>query len=252
MTDLPFAARVLALWNFRDPAESQVRFAAAADQEADSASRQSLLTQVARAQGLQERYAEGHATLDALGDPAELADEPGVRVLLERGRLHNSGGEPATAVPLFQAAYERAVGAGLPGLAADAAHMMAIALPKEEHEEWTHRGLVAAEDSDDPLAVRMRAALLNNLGWTYADDERWVDALGLFERAIDARRDAGDAWGLHVARWTRARALRALGRYDEALVELRALAATEEGADDAHVHDEIAENEKAQNLGSMP
>jgi len=245
MTDLAFAARVLELWDFRDPAASQVRFAEAAEAEPDVAHRQSLITQLARAQGLQEAYADSHATLDTLGDPADLADEPGVRALLERGRAFNSSGAPETAVSLFRAAYERAAAAGLTGLAADAAHMMAIALPAEQHEDWAQKGLTIAEGSPDPLAIRMRAALLNNLGWTYADDERWADALGLFEQAIDARRQTGDAYTVHVARWTRARALRALGRHDEALAELRELAATPDGADDQYVAEEIAENEKA-------
>ncbi|HZN70660.1 MAG TPA: tetratricopeptide repeat protein [Micromonosporaceae bacterium] len=245
MTDLEFSARVIGLWNFRDPAVSQTRFAEAAGAEPDPAYRQSLLTQMARAQGLQEKYDDGHATLDSLGDPAELADEPGVRSLLERGRLYNSSGAPETAIPLFERAYERAAAAGLAGLATDAAHMLAIALPKEQHEEWAERGMAIAENSKDPLAIRMRAALLNNLGWTYADGGRWADALVLFERAVDARRETGDGYTYHVARWTRARALRALGRHEEALAELRELAATEEGADDHYVAEEIAENEKA-------
>lgn len=241
MTGPGFAAHILQLWDFQDPAASQARFTAAADAEPDGPRRRSLLTQVARAQGLQEAYEAGHATLDAVGDPADLADEPAVRALLERGRLHNSGGDPPAAVPLFHAAYQRAVSAGLVGLAADAAHMLAIVLPKEQHEQWARRGLAIAEGSVDPLAVRMRAALLNNLGWTYADDGRWAEALDLFEQAVDERRRAGDRPGLHIARWTTARALRALGRYDEALAELRELAGTPEGADDDHVAEEIAE-----------
>ncbi len=245
MTDRSFAERVLALWDFRDPAGSQVRFTEAADTEPDQQLRQALRTQVARTQGLQEAYAAGHATLDGLGDPADLADEPAVRALLERGRLYNSAGEPPTAVPLFQAAYERAAAAGLIGLAADAAHMLAIALPREQHELWARRGLAIAQGSADPLAIRMRAALLNNLGWTYADEDRWADALPLFEQAVDVRRGAGDGWGLHVARWTVARALRALGRHQQALAELRELAATADGAGDTHVAAEIAANEQA-------
>lgn len=245
MTDLAFARRVLDLWDFRDPARSQIRLLEAAEAEPDAAHRQSLLTQVARAHGLQDRYEDGHATLDALGDPAALDDEPAVRALLERGRLHNSGGHPQAAVPLFRTAYDRAQRVGLIGLAADAAHMLAIALPAEEREEWARRGIAIAEGSDDPLATRMTAALLNNLGWTYADDERWAEALDLFDQAIEVRRRTGDAYAVHVARWTRARALRALGRYEEALADLRDLAATDEGASDPYVAEEIAETEEA-------
>jgi hypothetical protein len=251
VTDLGFSRRVLALWNFQDPAGSYGRFVDAAATEPDADHRQSLLTQAARAQGMQEDYAGGHATLDALGDPDGMAAEPAVRALLERGRLHNSAGSAGSAgseqggVALFRAAYERAVAAGLPGLAADAAHMLALALPQEEHEEWARRGLSVAAGSPDPLAMRMRAALLNNLGWRYADEDCWAEALDLFAQAVPARREAADEWGLHVARWTCARAMRALGRHAEALAELRELAATPHGADDPYVAEEIAENEKA-------
>jgi tetratricopeptide (TPR) repeat protein len=241
---LDVGAWVLTLWDFRDPAGSQARFTEAADAARDPSVRQSLLTQVARAQGMQQAFDAADATLDTIGDPEDLADEPAVRVLLERGRVRRSTGDVQAAIPLFGAAYDRAHAVGLVGLAADAAHMLAIALP-EEHERWTYLGLASAERSDDPLAIRMRAALLNNLGWTRADNGLWDDALVLFERAVDARREAGDPWALHVARWTRARALRALDRHDEALAELRQLAATPEGADDSHVAEEIAENEKA-------
>jgi tetratricopeptide (TPR) repeat protein len=243
MSDDTFTGAVLRMWDFQDPAASQVRFADAAAAELDDERRQIYLTQVARAQALQKEYAAGHATLDALGDPADLADEPGTRALLERGRLHNSAGGGETAVPLFQAAYERAAAAGLSGLAVDAAHMLVIALPAERHEEWTARGLTLAEGSADPLARSLVVALHNNLGWTHADADRWSDALACFDRALAAAQDLGNPGKIHIAWWTRARALRALGRPAEALAILRELQATPEGADDPYVSEEIAANE---------
>jgi tetratricopeptide (TPR) repeat protein len=252
VTDAELAHRVLALWDYRDPAGSQARFAAAADAEADPVRRAVLRTQQARAQGLRDDFAGGHATLDALGEPATLTAEPAVRVLLERGRLRNSGGDPAGSAPLFEQAYHRAVAEGLSGLAADAAHMLAIVLPPERHEEWAERGLRLADGSADPLARSMAGALLNNLGWTHADAGRWEQAYRLFDRAVTAREQAWTAvpvaattWSLHLARWTRARALRALGRHDEAAAELRELAKTPQGAADPHVAEEIAANEAA-------
>lgn len=244
VTDHTRASQVLASWDFDDPAGSAQRFAEAAAGEPDPAHRLTLLTQLARAQGLGGDLAAGDATLDDLGDPADLPPEPAVRALLERGRLRNTGGDPAAAEPLFTAAYELAVGAGLAGLAADAAHMLAIVLPPERHPEWADRGLAAAAGSDDPLARRMVGVLLNNLGWTYADQGDWVQALEVFDRALAVRIDQGDRVAIHVARWARARALRALGRPDEALDVLRELAASPEGADDRYVAEEIAENQR--------
>jgi tetratricopeptide (TPR) repeat protein len=248
VTDLELAEQVLRTWDFTDPAGSRARFEQAAAAEPDEARRQVWLTQVARTHGLQGAYDEGHAALDALGDPAGLGAEPAVRALLERGRLRNSAGDPAGAVPLFRAAYDQAVSAGLIGLAADAAHMLAIALPADQHQEWAGRGMALADGpggAADPLARTMLAALLNNLGWTYADAGRWAEALPLFDRAVQLRQERGVAEPLLAARWARARALRALGRYTEALTEQRELAATPEGADDEYVSAEIAANEAA-------
>ena len=60
------------LWDFDDPAGSEQRFRSAAE-TAEGADRLVLLTQVARALGLQERYDEGHAILDdlAVGRPGD-------------------------------------------------------------------------------------------------------------------------------------------------------------------------------------
>jgi tetratricopeptide (TPR) repeat protein len=245
VTDHVLTQLVLDTWDFSDPAASQARFEKAAADGADPVRRQVFLTQVARAYGLQEAYDAGHDTLDTLGAPDTLADEPAVRSLLERGRLRNSAGDKQAAVPLFRAAYDRAVAAGLTGLAVDAAHMLAIALPPEEHPAWVERGLALADGSDDPLARSMAVALLNNLGWTYADADRWPEALDVWERALVAARERGKPWPVHVARWTVARALRALGRHEEALAILHELAATDLGADDEYVAEEIAANETA-------
>lgn len=239
---------MLEFWDFDDPVGSRQRFEEAAGQEADPTQRQSLLTQVARAHGLEGAFDMGHRVLDDLGGPAGLAAEPQVRVALERGRLLRSGGDVDGSAPYFRDAYERATAAGLAGLAADAAHMLALVLVDEE-ATWTDRGLQAAAGSIDPLALGMTGALLNNRGWRLADAGRWQEAHALFDRAVDARSQVADsrsaAAALHVARWTRARAARALGHHEEALAELRDLAATEIGAADAYVAEEIEANESA-------
>src|SRR3954468_11816128 len=94
------------LWDFDDPALSEARFrAAVADESYDADERAELTTQLGRAIGLQGRHEEADGLLDSI-DP----DEPtvAVRVLLERGRLLNSSGQAAMAVPLFEQAAELA------------------------------------------------------------------------------------------------------------------------------------------------
>jgi tetratricopeptide (TPR) repeat protein len=228
---------ILSLWDFDDPAGSRASFKSVTAV---------VRTQIARSHGLEGDFEAAHRVLD---ETADIEGEPRIRVALERGRVLRSSGDPQAAVPFFLQAYDWALDAGFAGLAADAAHMLAIALP-DEHEQWALRGLAAAEGSDDPLALGMTGALLNNLGWTLADADRWDEAYPLFDRAVTARAKVVDLLGsdasvksLHVARWTRARAARALGRRDEALAELRELAATPVGAADSYVAEEIAANE---------
>jgi tetratricopeptide (TPR) repeat protein len=228
---------ILSLWDFDDPAGSRARFETVAAV---------VRTQIARSHGLAGEFEQAHRVLD---ETADIEGEPRIRVLLERGRIFRSAGDVESAVPLFRQAYDLALAQSFAGLAADAAHMLAIALP-DEHEQWALRGLAAAEGSDDPLALGMTGALLNNLGWTLADADRWEEAYPLFNRAVAARAKAVDILGsdasvksFHVARWTRARAARALGRREEALAELRELAATPVGAADPYVAEEIAANE---------
>src|SRR3954447_18015347 len=108
------------LWNFDDPAGSEQRFRAAAE-TAEGTDRLVLLTQVARALGLQERYDEGHAVLDHLA-----VDDPEVdtRAALERGRLLRSSGDVDAARPHFEAAAAAARESGLEALHVDALHMV--------------------------------------------------------------------------------------------------------------------------------
>ncbi|HRD63636.1 MAG TPA: tetratricopeptide repeat protein, partial [Nocardioides sp.] len=148
-----------------------------------------LLTQVARALGLQERYDEGHAVLDDLSvDNVEVA----VRTELERGRLLRSAGEPEQARPHFEAAAGGAGEAGLEALHVDALHMVALVAPTEDQLRLTEEALAVARAASDPVARDWDASLLNNLGMTYADAGDWESALARFEEALAARERIGD------------------------------------------------------------
>jgi tetratricopeptide (TPR) repeat protein len=107
---------------------------------------------------------------------------------------------------------------------------------------WDERALAEVDRSDDPAAEAWRGTILNNLGWDLHDSGHLDEALDVFERAVTARVDAGQHERILVARWCVGRALRSLGRYDEALALMRTLAADPEGARDEYVHEEIAAN----------
>lgn len=236
-----------ALWDYERPAESEAAFRRALetlDERADPALRLELLTQIARAQGLQRHFDEALATLD--GVEAQLdGSTPRVRVryLLERGRVLNSSGQPERAEPYFAEAWERALSEDEDMLAIDAAHMLAISAPPEASLEWNQRALTLAERSTDPRALHWRGSLYNNIGWTYHDVGDYEQALATFQRATTCRRVEGNPALVRIAVWAEARTLRSLGHVEQALALqqrlLRELAAL--GEQDGYVYEEIAE-----------
>jgi tetratricopeptide (TPR) repeat protein len=246
--------KIRATWEFTNPALSEQRFRGLVAQEPGASPAHAVLvTQVARALGLQQRFDEANAELDSVEvTVAALPAGPTTlhvraRLFIERGRVFNSSGDWGRARPLFEDAVALADSAGLEALAIDAAHMVAIAAgndsAKADALAWNERALARAEASKDPEARNWRASLLNNLAWTHHDAGEYAVALGLFQRALDARLEMKDAEGTHMARWAVARCLRSLGRVDEALARQRELLAQDEKekSPDGYVYEEIAE-----------
>lgn len=170
-----------ALWDFADPVGSEARFRAAmADGKYDDDERAELATQLGRAIGLQGRYEEADALLDGIDggqDPTV-----GVRILLERGRILNSGGHAAMAVPLFEQAAELADHLSEEFLAVDSLHMLAIA--DEAHaESWTRSALEYASSVHDDRTRQWMVSLHNNLGWLLHAAARFPEAMVEFQLA---------------------------------------------------------------------
>lgn len=231
------------LWDYHDPAQTEVRLRAARPAPENAALTVEWLTQLARTQGLQRRFDEAHALLDeAAALEASRESVPRARLLLERGRAFNSGGDRDRARERFIEAWRvarSAHGAAAAFHAVDAAHMVAIASEGDDVLAWNERGLEAAEASDDPLVRRWIGSLCNNIGWTHhgaGDAER---ALRYFERALQARLAHGRPSDVPVAQWCVARCLRTLGRADEALAMQTQLHAG--GSSDGYVDEEMGE-----------
>jgi tetratricopeptide (TPR) repeat protein len=233
-----------AQWDYDDPAGTEAAFRVhlpEAEATWDRGRHAELLTQIARTEGLQRRFDEAHATLDAAEALIDDGDSrAGVRLRLERGRTLNSSGDRAAADRLFVEAWEVASRTGQDGLAVDAAHMVAITRP-DETLAWNERALALAESSAEPDARRWRGSLHNNIGWTKHGAGDYDAALAHFEAALACRREEGKPGDVRVARWCVARCHRSLGRIDEALTEQRALAAETPDAPDGYVQEEIAE-----------
>jgi len=177
------------LWDFEDARGSATRFAAAADNTSRPlCERLELATQLARALGLQDRFDDAHAALDSIGD----ADDAVVRtrVALERGRLRNSGGDAATAIPLFEQATAIARDHGLDFLEIDALHMLAIA-DRERSASWAARGIERALQASDPRTRRWLVSLNNNVGWSRMDAGDPRAALDAFREAARWAEEVG-------------------------------------------------------------
>jgi tetratricopeptide (TPR) repeat protein len=166
-----------------------------------------------------------------------------VRIDLERGRLRRSGGDKEAALPLFESAFAAASEAGEGFLAADAAHMAALAAPDRDGLlAWTRRGIELGET--DEGARYWLGPLLNNLGWEHHDAGEHEEALEAFERALTEReRDPANTDALRLAHYAVAKALRTLDRSQEGVehAEWAVESAQAEGAPDGWYHEELAE-----------
>lgn len=242
-----------ALWDYDAPAATERVFRDILEQTAETAPlpyRLELLTQIARTQGLQRRFDDAHATLDGVqaqldagsGEPDALI-VPRIRYLLERGRVFNSSQQRDRARPLFLQAWQLGSAHGADFHAVDAAHMLGIVEPGEAGLAWNRRALEAAERSAEPRARGWRGSLYNNIGWTYHDAEEYVRALEMFESALACWEEDGSPSEIRIGRWAVARALRSLGRIQEALERQTALLheLNAAGARDGYAHEEIGE-----------
>jgi tetratricopeptide (TPR) repeat protein len=235
---------IRAYWDFGDLAGSEARFKELLAAEKAGAVRAEILTQLARVQGLRGDFDAGERLLVEAEALAGDSTPAAIRIDLERGRLRRSGGDPAAAFPLFEAAFVRAREAGELFLAADAAHMAALAAPDESGvAEWTDLGIAVAES--DESARYWLGPLLNNLGWEHYERGRYEQALDAFERALAEReRDPENTEAIELARYATAKALRALDRASEAVAhaELSVASAESEGRPDGWYHEELAES----------
>ena len=246
MGDLPLD-RLDELWDFGDPAASEQRFASLlprARSEHEGPSLAEVLTQLARAQGLQGRFDDADRTLDEAEASLGLDDARGrVRLLLERGRVANTAGREGRGTEGFLEAWKRARAAGEDALAVDAAHMLGIVERADDGWAWNERAMELARSSPDPRARRWVASLANNMAWARHAAGAYDEALALFRLALEERQRDGRPRQIRIARWSVSRCLRSLGRLDEALAEQEALREELDalGESDGYVDEEIGE-----------
>lgn len=235
--------RLRPLWDFDDLDASEGRFRAQLASEVTDEGRGEVLTQLARVEGLRGNFDAGEQLIKEAEAIAGAGGIARARIDLERGRLQRSSGDAERALPLFESAFVASLDAGVLFIAADAAHMAAIAAPgREELIAWTKRGIELGDAHDE--ARYWLGPLLNNLGWEYYEAGEFSDALDAFERALEARDgDPENLFAVELGRYAVGKTLRALGRSEEAIPVLeQAVAwAANQGAPDGWFHEELAE-----------
>lgn len=253
MTDLPDFNE---LWDFNDLAGTEAKFREIlplAHQSGDLGYLAELMTQIARTQGLQGKSPAAHETLDQVESiltPALVKAR--VRYLLERGRATNGipgatdaevGARKEKSKPFFEEAWDVGKEGGELALALDAAHMMGIVESPARGLEWNLKAIELAESTDDEKAGRWLGPLYNNTGWSYHDKGDFEKALDMFERDIAFRKKTDQIGPMRISRWSKGRALRSLGRVEEALKIQEELSAEREtiGEPSGYVFEEIGE-----------
>jgi len=235
------------LWDYDHPDASERKFRELLPSALDSRDfpyLTQLLTQIARAEGLQRKFQDAHETLDRVEKGLDKTDDKTrVRYLLERGRVFNSSGKRDEARPLFSQALDLAVKTKDNFNAVDAAHMIAIAEPTEKQLQWNLKALDLAENSADEKARKWKGSLYNNIGWTYFEQEQYEESLLMFEKAREFQEQQGDPTKIMIAKWCVAKTLRMMDHTEEALEMQRDLYEQYQAAGrrSGYVYEEIAE-----------
>jgi tetratricopeptide (TPR) repeat protein len=236
-----------ALWDYNDPAASEARFLAVRQTlgaTEDHARLMELDTQIARAQGLQGRFADALAMLETVQVALRAGEtRAAVRYQLEFGRVLRSSGSPEAARPFFERAVALAEAAGEDRFAVDARHMVALVEPDPARRvSLMLDDLDFAAASADPDARKWRGTLWNNIGMAFHEMGDLDDALEAFETAAGFWEE-DDPNRVLVAHWMVAWTLRLQGRLAEALATQEVLQRAHQaaGTQGPYVQEELGE-----------
>jgi hypothetical protein len=170
-----------ALWDYSNPEQTENKFRQILLQfPEDEPDFHELLTQIARAQGLQRKFDKAHQTLDQVEKRVEgQASRARVRYLLERGRVFSSSGKPDAARPFFEQARGLATKLSEDNYAVDAVHMLAIVAPPGSSRDLNLLAIRMAEASSQEKARNWLGSLYNNTGWSQEACRRSASRVGV-------------------------------------------------------------------------
>lgn len=177
-----------------------------------------LLTQIARAQGLQRKFEAANKTLDhTLKVMRDMTSITFVRYLLERGRVYGAAEQQVRAKTFFREAWAMSNRVQADAYAIDAALQLAsIQATRETQLEWCLRALQRARDTRDDSAKQSLSAVHERLGWVYHQLGEFESALDCFRQVVAVRQTQGNAKALSGAKWCVGRVLRSLDKCQDA------------------------------------
>ena len=204
-----------------------------------------VMTQIARAQCLQRKLSAAHSTLDQVERLMDSADtSTRVRYLLERGRIFNVTKETNTAQPLFDQAWTLANDNNMEYESVEAAAMLATTADDPEDQlAWAEKALAIVEASDDARTQSWLGTLYHSVGGAYYRMERYKRALEHFEKSLTWREARRDPAAIRDSKWSLGRAMRRVGRIQDALALQQSLAEQyiSIGEESGYVQEELGE-----------
>ena len=215
-----------------------------------------LLTQLARAQGMQGKLPSAETTLREAEELLALnADRcsVGARIsfLLEKGRIHYLEKTPAIARPLLVEAWTLAGKHAEDFYSIEIAQLLARIEPPKVQKDWTLKALSLAEDSSSERVKQCLCTIYTTLGWHFFELRQYDKALELFKKAL-VRLEGELPASIHpsitgrkivTAKSSIGKMLRLQGRFEEALaIQQDVLAEVDRaGRKDGGIYEEMAE-----------
>lgn len=191
-----------------------------AGKRADKSIYLQILSQIALAQAMQQKFDIAHQTLDE----AEKLLEPQyqlakIRLLLERGRVYHQSDRLDQALSFFIQSYDLSrLSPEFDFHTVNASHMVAIVEKHAEGKiEWNKRAINLAEQTKDERCHTWLGPIYNNLAQNYIEAEKYLEALQSFEKCKAHAEERGDQIVIRGALWGVGRALRGLNKLDQAL-----------------------------------
>ncbi len=135
------------------------------------------------------------------------------RYLGVRGRFEWQQNDLKKATETFKEMYNFCENNEMPSRAIDAAHMVAIVGTPEQQIEWGKKGIAEAEKSN---ITHWLGPLWNNLGATYEDQEKYLEALDAYLKAREYHWQYGTEQNKLIADWAVGHAYLLSGDYENA------------------------------------